>query len=234
MAKRIVLSIIIVLLIVAVSIISIAGAADVDAFERDYDFRFSVAGTSVFGLPVALIFTEDSGMTLDKKGNAVIDIKVNSGVTSLLGDIDLSSLSEMDLSDPANKYAVPIIPWFDMTDIKMSLQKLKETLGIELVLDYEEEATKKLVESIETTGRVNADFTIPQTVGIRYEGKYELKTLTTADGEEITAIYLDRYTEGGEPFVLMTVTDTDEGLKKAVLHIEFLGLDFTFIERNGK
>lgn len=224
-----------ILLVVVVGCVFTLTACNNPTLDKDYSFAFSIAETTIWEIPnIPMFFTEDSGLEITKDGELTINIMLSSSVSLLLStlDFDLSAISELDLDELANTYGIPYLPWFDIKDIKTSLEKLKESLGGEIVLDYEEEATQKLIASIEETGHANEDFTIPKTFGLRYTGTYKVKHLVSeVTGKEYTALYVDKYTEGGEPFFIITLDENEEGLKTANLRVEFLKLDFNFVER---
>jgi len=208
-----------------------------DTLDKDYSFSFDVVNTSVWGIPgIPILFdNEQSGLTLTKDGTATITIMLNSGASSLGSLIDLSAVSNLDLASMANTYAAPILPWFDIKDLKGTLPYLKDSLGGELILDFDDPDTQKLVESIQTTGRINEDFVIPKVFGLRYSGKYTIKTLVSeVTGKEYKAVYLDKFSDGGEPYLIITLTENEEGALCAELAVEFLKLRMAFTERTAK
>lgn len=226
---------ILLIVVVAGSCFMLSSCNKRETLNRDYSFSFDITTTTVWdimGIPLA--FTPDSGLYLSKDGTATITITLNSSVSELLKtfNIDLSGVSSVDLGVMGEKYGKPILPWFNMQDLKTSLEALKQSLHGELILDYDEEATQKMLASLQETGHLNEDFEIPKTFGIRYSGKYEVKHLKSAiTGEEYTAIYLDDYSETAEPYLMLTLTENEDGLKHASLRVEFLNMTLGFNER---
>lgn len=206
-------------------------ACDDRTLDKDYTFAFDPIKTEIGGYTgIPLFFSEDSGLTLSKNGELTLTVIINPSISAVLENVELD-LSSLDLNVVAKKYAEPILPWFDITDVKGTFDALEQNLGAKLIIDYEEDATKKLVEAIQTTGKLNPDFTVPATFGLRYTGKYEVKHLVSADGTEYTALYVDKYTEGGEPFIIITLDENEDGLKTALIHVEFLNMRMYFVER---
>lgn len=185
---------------------------------------------------VPLLFDlNNSYIKLSKKGEVTLNLKVNEGAVALLDmfHIDLSAISEMDLKGMADIYAAAILPGFALEEgkVRESVELLK-SLGAELVLDYDDPKVVALVESLEKTGHVNKDFQIPSQIGVRYEGEYEVRHATTADGREKTVIFVDEYGKNGEPYLQFELTtDTESNLRSVHLRVDFLELDLTATEK---
>lgn len=224
MKKMKVISIIMVVLMSLSCLFLFTGCAE----HLDEDAFFQIKMESrVMDYPVALALTADSGILLKKDGTMTVSLMINDFATTLVNGMDLSSLSSVNIEKEAGAYAVPIVPGFTMRDVLGSFELLKNSLGIELVgLDYENEDIKKLVDSLQETGKVNSDLKVPGGLGIRYTGFYELKTLRSEiTGEEFTAVYVDKYSENGEPYVIMTMTtDPESGKRVLYLRVEFMNI----------
>lgn len=213
-------------------IFAAGGCTNKEYVKSDIKFKF-LADSSVMKVPLVLALSNDSGIELKKDGTFIMELTVNDAVVYAANKIDKSGIAELDVAKEANNYAVPIVPGFSMQDIKGSLSLLKNSMGAELLIDYEDENIIKLIDSLENTGRINPDLIIPNGIGFRYEGFYEIRTLKSeTTGVEYQAVYVDRFTEGGEPFLIMTLTNDEEtGLRRLNANVEFLQLNLSLEER---
>lgn len=179
-------------------------------------------------VPELLFDADNTYVKLDASGMLTLNLKVNEGIVALLSfvNLDLSALAEMDLSQMADIYAAAILPGFTLSEgkVRESVELLR-SLGAALVLDWDAEEVQNLVKSLEESGRVNADFSIPEKIEIHYEGKYEIKHLPTIHGEK-TIVFTDEYGENGEPYLLWDLTtDAATGTRTVHLRVDFLELD---------
>lgn len=179
-------------------------------------------------VPTLLFDAENTYVKLDASGMLTLNLKVNEGVSALLSlaNLDLSALAEIDLRHMADIYPAALLPGFTLTEgkVRESVELLR-SLGAALLLDWDAEEIQALVKSLEESGRVNSDFSIPQKIEIHYEGKYEIKRLPTIHGEK-TVVFTDEYGENGEPYLLWDLTtDATTGARTVHLRIDFLELD---------
>ncbi|MDY4655337.1 MAG: hypothetical protein SO386_03840 [Eubacteriales bacterium] len=218
------------IIIVALCFCFILPGCDTMTLDKDYSFSFDAIKTTIWDVPgVPLFFAKGSGLELKKDGNLSLTVILAPTTLTLLEDKKFD-LSAFDLDILMTRYAEPILPWFDRHDLKASFAALKQNLGAELILDYEEEATKKIIASVENTGKLNSDFTIPKTFGFRYTAEYKVKKLTSAEGKEYFALYVDKFSEDGEPFIIITLDENENGQKTAKIRIEFLKMTLSFVE----
>ncbi len=218
------------IIIVALCCCFILPGCDTIVLDKDYSFSFDAIKTTICEIPgIPLFFANGSGLELKKDGNLSITVILEPTVSKLLEDMKFD-LSAFDLDMLMTCYAKPMLPWFDRHDLKASFDALKQNLGAELILDYEEEATKKIISSVENTGKLNSDFTIPKTFGLHYTAEYKVKKLTSEDGNEYLALYVDKYSDDGEPFIIITLDENENGQKTAKIRIEFLKTTLFFVE----
>lgn len=216
-------------------VLPLSGCGDKKTYVEE-DMSFALTNkTTVMGIPLNLVLDASSGIELKEDGTFVLNLMLNDGAPQLLNNyFDLEAMSKADLSGFINAYVKPIFPGFTLDDVKGSLDLIKNSLGIEIVgLDFEDENVKKLVESLETTGKINSDLVIPEGLGIRYTSFYEIKTLKSeTTGKEYTAIFTDKYSEGGEPYFVLTMdTDSESGKKTLNMRVEFLNLTLNLLQR---
>lgn len=218
------------IIIVALCCCFILPGCDTIVLDKDYSFSFDALQTTIWDTPGApLFFAKGSGLELKKDGNLSLTVILAPTVSKLLEDMKFD-LSAFDLDILMTRYAEPMLPWFDRHDLKASFDALKQNLGAELILDYEEEATKKIISSVENTGKLNSDFTIPKTFGVRYTAEYKVKKLTSEDGNEYFALYVDKHSDDGEPFIIITLDENENGQKTAKIRVEFLKMTLAFVE----
>ena len=218
------------IIIVALSCCFILPGCDTIVLDKDYSFSFDALQTTIWGTPgTPLLFAKGSGLELKKDGNLSLTVILLPTVSKLFEDEEFD-FSAFDLDVLFTRYAEPMFPWFDRHDLKASFEAIKQNFGAELLVDYEEEATKKIVSSIENTGKLNSDFTIPKTFGVRYTAEYKVKKLTSEDGTEYFALYVDKYSEDGEPFIIITLNENENGQKTAKIRIEFMKMTLAFVE----
>lgn len=219
-----------IIIIVALSCCFILPGCDTIVLDKDYSFSFDTFQTTILDFPgVPLSFAKGSGLELKKNGNLSLTVILVPTASKLL-ELMKFDLSAFDLDALFTCYAEPMFPWFDRHDLKSSFEAIKQNFGAELLVDYEEEATKKIVSSIENTGKLNSDFTIPKTFGVRYTAEYKVKKLTSEDGNEYCALYVDKYSDDGEPFIIITLDKDENGQKTAKIRIEFMKITLFFIE----
>ncbi len=218
------------IIIVALSCCFILPGCDTIVLDKDYSFSFDALQTTIWDTPGAPLFlAKGSGLELKKDGNLSLTVILAPTISKLLKNMEVD-LSAFDLDVLFTRYAEPMIPWFDRHDLKASFDALKQNLGAELILDYEEEATQKIIASVENTGKLNSDFTVPKTFGLRYTAEYKVKKLTSEDGNEYFALYVDKYSDDGEPFIIITLGENENGQKTAKIRIEFMKMTLAFVE----
>lgn len=196
----------------------------------DEDTRFAVTDEcAVWDIPLmTFLDAEKSHITLYADGRIVLEAYIAEWAATAanlalaggglgLEDIDIQSM----IADP---YASELFPGFDLKDPMGILDMLDGTLGLGLIgIDPEHPGIAALIESLETTGRLPASFSLPNDIGIRYEGTYYIEELTSSvTGETYTAVYTGLAGEGGQPYIIGTLTENEDGTTSIKAKIEFL------------
>ncbi|MBO7156601.1 MAG: hypothetical protein J6V83_04265 [Clostridia bacterium] len=121
-------------------------------------------------------------------------------------------------------YAVELMPGFTLKDVKGSLGLLTANTGVEIVgLDYEHEGVKALVESLQNEGKLPAVLSLPNGLGLQYEGRYTVREVTNpTTGKTYTAVHMGAPYENGDGFIIMTIDQTEDGQEKIFFSIDFL------------
>ncbi|MGN1042863.1 MAG: hypothetical protein ACI4SK_05215 [Christensenellales bacterium] len=221
-------------IIVAVCCCFVLPGCDIHTLDKDYFLPFDPIKTTVFDISgIPYLLTSDSGLELRKDGTLSITVIIDPAAIELADKygLNLGMLQSLDLKAIGETYGKPILPWFDITDVKGTFDALKQSLGSEILIDYDDVDTQKLIESIQTDGKLSSDLKIPSRLGFRYVGEYEIKNLASeVTGEKYTALYVDKYSENGEPYLIMTMTESEDAKKTVTLRVEFLNLTFVFTE----
>ena len=140
-----------------------------------------------------------------------------------------ADLSELDVQGIVDTYVLELMPAFTLKDIPFSLGLLEATLGLRIEgLDFEYKGVKKICDSLAETSRLPSVLDLPEGLGVVYEGKYRIKDLTSeVTGKTFRAVYTGGSAANGEPYMVLTLAENDEGKETLSLHIEFLNITVT-------
>ena len=234
--------------VIAVMAYGVVTGGGAKRMDKDTEFTFMTNPMTKWSyvadtIPLNLVLDmEDSKLTLKKDGTFTFRVMINPAILKLLnGDeefeqtkkllegfgLDISGLlataADMDLKDPAGKYAVPIMPGFTTDHVQSSLALL-ESLDAHFVgLDYNDPNVQKMIKSIEETGHLNADLVLPNQFGFEINSTYEIITETDSDGKEHTIIMVAGEPRKRESFLMFEMTDNEEtGKRELFLRVEFL------------
>ena len=140
------------------------------------------------------------------------------------GKLDPAKLRAIDLDALIGGYARELLPGFTFEDVEKSFGLLTTNTGVSIIgLDFDNEGVKAIADSIETTGRLPAELTLPDTLGIGYEGRYTVREVTNpTTGKTFTAVHMGAPYENGDGFVIMTITENEEGQEEVFFAIDFL------------
>ena len=191
------------------------------AFEEERTYNVT-SNVSVLGLPIGMFLNlEESYIEFRTDGTMTLKIMLPNGIGSLLGAVDTSSV---DVNSIIDMYAVELMPGFTLKDVKGSLGLLTANTGVEIVgLDYEHEGVKALVESLQNEGKLPAVLSLPNGLGLQYEGRYTVREVTNpTTGKTYTAVHMGAPYENGDGFIIMTIDQTEDGQEKIFFSIDFL------------
>ncbi|MBO5775772.1 MAG: SGNH/GDSL hydrolase family protein [Clostridia bacterium] len=191
------------------------------AFEEERTYNVT-SNVSVLGLPIGMFLNlEESYIEFRTDGTMTLKIMLPNGIGSLLGAVDTSSV---DVNSIIDMYAVELMPGFTLKDVKGSLGLLTANTGVEIVgLDYEHEGVKALVESLQNEGKLPAVLSLPDGLGLQYEGRYTVREVTNpTTGKTYTAVHMGAPYENGDGFIIMTIDQTEDGQEKIFFSIDFL------------
>ncbi|MBO7156693.1 MAG: SGNH/GDSL hydrolase family protein, partial [Clostridia bacterium] len=183
------------------------------AFEEERTYNVT-SNVSVLGLPIGMFLNlEESYIEFRTDGTMTLKIMLPNGIGSLLGAVDTSSV---DVNSIIDMYAVELMPGFTLKDVKGSLGLLTANTGVEIVgLDYEHEGVKALVESLQNEGKLPAVLSLPNGLGLQYEGRYTVREVTNpTTGKTYTAVHMGAPYENGDGFIIMTIDQTEDGQEK--------------------
>lgn len=250
--KRTLALLLIALLVAAVGVFVLAGCttgADEPVFmEEDTYFAFDSLGIGFLDggadellkgaielLKSLNLLTPDTGMTLYADGTFDMIIAIKDGMASSLNSlVSLEGASQFDIAHYADVYAAALFPGFTLAHVKESFALARDSVGFELLIDFDSPEIQKLIASLETTGRINDDFELPEKLGFKIHGIYEIRTVVAVaeDGTETeyTAVHLGVMPNSGEPFLTFTLRTDENGKRSLDLRVEFLKLDLAFVE----
>lgn len=182
--------------------------------------------TTVLGLPVGVIANNSkSYMEFYDDGTMKLQIIVADGALGMVGGLlEGTDLSTVDISPIVSKYAVELFPGFTTDKVMYSLGLLEDNLGLSFVgLDPEHEGVQALITSLEKDGKLPSTLTIPQGLGVKYEGRYTLREVTNPlTGEKMQAIHMGAPYENGDGFVIMTLTENEDGKEMVYFNVDFI------------
>ena len=195
------------------------------AFEETKRFAIDT-DTTVLGLPIGLLANKKTSyMEFRPDGTMTLRIMLPDGASGLVdGLLDGVDLSTVDISPIVDKYAVELFPGFTTDDVLYSFGLLDDNLGLSFVgLDTEHEGIKALIESIENEGKLPDVLSIPDGLGVQYEGRYTIREVENPlTGEKMTAIHMGAPYENGDGFVIMTYETNEEGKETVNFKIDFI------------
>ena len=127
-----------------------------------------------------------------------------------------------------DQYASELFPGFTLKDWPASLDMLKAALGLEIVgIDWEQSALEDFLAELGETGMLPdalpEDLVLNDPFGIVYEGTYYIEKLhSDVTNTDYTAIYTGHAEKGGQPYIVGTLTENDDGTMNVKTRIEFL------------
>lgn len=210
-------------------------AETVDGYYTENTVRYYIKANDihVMELPIGFLF-EPSQTYFELRPDGTMEIRAifkenfPAVVKSILQSTD-TDLSELDVQGIVDTYVLELMPAFTLKDIPFSLGLLEATLGLRIEgLDFEYKGVKKICDSLAETSRLPSVLDLPEGLGVVYEGKYRIKDLTSeVTGKTFRAVYTGGSAANGEPYMVLTMAENDEGKETLSLHIEFLNITVT-------
>lgn len=183
---------------------------------------------------IELFNREESKLIFYPDGTMRMQFYLADGIAELIPLILSLALGDGGLPDfnvqdgLVDQYAVELFPGFTLGDWAGSLGLLKGALGLEIVgVDWTQEALKPFLEELSETGMLpdslpsGIKFTDP--LGIVYEGTYYMEELhSDVTNTDYVAIYTGKAGEGGQPYIVGTLSEDEDGALGIEARIEFL------------
>ena len=220
--KKIIKKSYIFLIIIAICfsfIFALSGCNEKNSYlDEDVIFYLDRANSSISGIPLNLALDNTSNITLTKDGIATIYIKpYNLNALLSLGLFDLEGVNIEPIME---EWIRDLFPGIDLADLPKTVRILKNSMGIELKnLDYNDPATQAMFASIEETGNIPANFTLPEDFAIVYSGPYITRDLISHEGKPMTGVYIGKHHKDTQPYLIMTITADEETGKRQITFV---------------
>lgn len=199
---------------------------------------FNIIG-SVFGednilASIELFDRDNCKIVFYPDGRVRMQFYLVDGIGTTVMPILNSMLQNVELPDfdvqggLVDSYASELFPGFTLSDWVGSMEKLKGALGLEIVgIDWEQPALEAFMAELSETGmlpdKFPAGLVLTDPFGIVYEGTYYMETVhSDVTNTDYTAIYTGKAAEGGQPYLVGTLTTDEDGESNIVARIEFL------------
>lgn len=195
--------------------------------DKTTTFKLDTYKSTIISIPsVLFVNNDDSSLVLTDDGKIILTIMIDDTIVDFANGLT-DSLAGFDLQMGVDQYCKPLFPGFTLNDVPYSFGLLDHTLGLSFIgLDLNDPRYKTLLEEIRDTGFLPKGLSLPTPLGIKYEGKYEIKTVQSEQGPR-TAIYFGKeLTDDEDRYFMMEMKETN-GKKALNFRVEFL--QFTIV-----
>lgn len=208
--------------------------------EKDMVFKTNamandkyIGELSVWGLPIDLF--ADVTITLKKDGTARLALipKYDIGAIITAANLDMSALTDMELEEYLNRYALGLFPGLTIRDLEFTVELLKKSLSLSFLgIDFNSDNVKHITDTLRDTGKIPADFTLPSELSMEYNANYYMEDVVSPYTGTHTAVYLYNREQKGDPYLIMTLSDCENkaGKKQLNMYIEFLKLTIIAVQ----
>ena len=195
------------------------------AFEETKRFYVDES-TSALNIPIGyLLKAKESYIEFYDDGTMKFQIVLGDGSAGLVDQfVGGTDLSTVDISPIIDKYAVELFPGFTTDKVMYSLGLLEDNLGLSFVgFDTEHEGIKALINSLEKDGKLPTTLSIPEGLGVQYEGRYTIREVVNPlTGEKMTQIHMGAPYKNGDGYVIMTYHENEAGKEEVYFNIDFI------------
>lgn len=232
------------------------------AFNKNTVFEIDNSNVSIMGND--LIYTFVAQLLLDDEqcyfsfgtdGKMHAQLQTNAGVFADiqgllndlkdsgfdLGDFDLAAIIEsIDLGPAVENMVAPMFPGFTLSDLKGSLELIKNSLGFNITgLDYDNENIKQILSYVaqneKLPGNIFELLPSDMALALTFDHNYTIKTVYGANGKKMQCIYIGGDVANNaatQPFAVMTMGKEDN---KTVLdlRIEFMDVSIRLVEKTA-
>lgn len=151
----------------------------------------------------------------------MLDKSIGEALSSLLGILEGS----FDMTGFVDTYLKPLFPGFDLNDIKGSFGLIERSLGAKLVgIDFDNSEIQALLNAILNGGSMPESISFDQNIGIEWNGTYCMKKVADKDGNVYKAVYITPYDADTRPYIVMTLTDNEDGTQSLSFNTDFVKL----------
>ncbi len=223
---------IVVILLISVATLtclSLASCKYKDEYYVKKEIKFAISsGTTIMDIPISpLLSKNSSGITLRPNGTMTMKFIFNSAVSYILNEqVNIATMvGDLDLSEFMDSYLNPLFPGFTLDDIPSSMKIIEDCLGMRLSgLDYDSPDIAALLEGVKT-GVFPDNITIPDNIGLEYNGPYALKDMVDVDGNPYTILYMGKHEKNAESYMFMQLSKEDDGKNTLDSRVEFLNFN---------
>lgn len=224
--KYIVLITIIVLLFSAVAALTACKDSDDDGrrlVETETVYYIDIGKSSVKGIPLVFLDSELSCLTLRTDGTATLRLQLNE--LSILANSLLGDVGEEDISVVLNML-YEYLPGLDLTDLSKTLEVFEGGLKIKLLgVDPEDTELQEMFAYMGENGTLPPSLTIPDGFGLEINNTYYIKDVVSEHtGKTYTGIYMGNHHKDGEAFLMMELTEFEDGTPKVIMDYELMDI----------
>ena len=190
-------------------------------FNETKTFEISLLKVGEYGL-TAFLDQENAKIVFSDNGEYTLYAPLSAFAVALAktminqGGFDADDYFPFDL---AHYYFADIVPGIEQNDLRGLLDGIRELYGIEIVgIDYDSPAMQEVFERHrETYELIITDASaFGSEIAIKCTGTYVLNTVTAANGESYTAIYVNDLIGKGESYVRYTCSTDEETEEESV------------------
>lgn len=188
-----------------------------------WDLGFISGIGSALGIEFA---RDECYIALRSDGTVTLRIMLDKSVGALLPQLPGLVAGMMgDMSGFIDSYLVPLFPGFDINDIAGSFGLIERSLGARLVgVDLGDPDVIAFINALLNGGEVSGDISLDENIGIEWNGTYCIKEVTDIEGYRFKAVYVTPYDEDTQPYIVMTLTDNEDGTQSLSFNTDFVKL----------
>lgn len=174
--------------------------------------------------PLLVLDPEYSGITLRPDGTATFRLRLNDGLVPLAGTL-LDDIGDVDMSVILGML-YEYLPGLDLTDLNKTLEVFEGGLKIKLLgIDPEDPEMQEMFAYMGEHGALPPKLNIPMGFGLEINNTYYIKDVVSQHtGKTYTGIYMGNHHKDGEAFLMMELTEDEDGTPKVIMDYELMDI----------